>query len=44
MNSKDETDIIPKFYQETRVLDEIRNEKFEDVFPELHEKMKKYDN
>jgi len=43
MNSKDDTSIIPKFYEETHVLDSIRNEKFEDVFPELHEKMKPYD-
>jgi len=43
MNSKDDTSIIPKFYEEAHVLDGIRNEKFEDVFPELHEKMKPYD-
>jgi hypothetical protein len=43
MNSKDDTAIIPKFYEETRVLDDIRNEKFEEVFPELHERMKPYD-
>jgi len=43
MNSKDDTNEIPKFYLETRVLDEIRNEKFEEVFPQLHEKMKHYD-
>lgn len=44
MNNKDETELITRFYKETHLLDEIRNEKFEDVFPELHEKMKKYDN
>lgn len=43
MNSKDDTSIISKFYEETHVLDEIRNEKFEEVFPELHERMKPYD-
>jgi radical SAM protein with 4Fe4S-binding SPASM domain len=43
MNNKDDTSIIPKFYVEAHVLDSIRNEKFEEVFPELHEKMKKYD-
>jgi hypothetical protein len=43
MNSKDETSLIPKFYEEAHVLDNIRNEKFEDAFPELHEKMKPYD-
>jgi hypothetical protein len=44
MNSKDDTSLIPKFYEEAHVLDNIRNEKFEDAFPELHEKMKPYDN
>jgi pyruvate-formate lyase-activating enzyme len=43
MNSKDDTSLIPKFYEEAHVLDNIRNEKFEDAFPELHEKMKPYD-
>jgi pyruvate-formate lyase-activating enzyme len=43
MNSKDETCNIPRFYKETHLLDGIRNEKFEEVFPELHEKMKLYD-
>lgn len=43
MNSADHSKFIPNFYYETRLLDNIRDEKFEDVFPELHEKMKKYD-
>jgi radical SAM protein with 4Fe4S-binding SPASM domain len=43
MNSKDDTSLIPKFFEEVHVLDGIRNEKFEDVFPELYEKMKPYD-
>jgi len=42
MNSKDETSLIRKFYLETTLLDNIRNEKFEEVFPELHERMKPY--
>ena len=44
MNSKDETNLIPVFYRETKLLDSIRNETFEEVFPELHEKLKPYDN
>jgi radical SAM protein with 4Fe4S-binding SPASM domain len=43
MNSADNSNIIPIFYNRTNLLDDIRNEKFEDVFPELHEKMKPYD-
>lgn len=43
MNSKDESGLIPTFYKETRLLDSIRNETFEEVFPELHEKLKPYD-
>jgi radical SAM protein with 4Fe4S-binding SPASM domain len=43
MNSADHSGLIPHFYRETHLLDGIRNEVFEDVFPELHEKMKPYD-
>ena len=43
MNSKDESNMIPAFYKKTRQLDNIRNEKFEDAFPELHEVMQKYE-
>ena len=43
MNSADQSMLIPNFYSETHLLDEIRNEKFEEAFPELHEKMKPYD-
>lgn len=43
MNSADETHLLKHFYFMTRKLDEIRNEKFEDVFPELHEELKNYE-
>jgi len=43
MNSKDETNLIKEFYEHTRQLDEIRNERFEDIFPELHEVLKDYE-
>lgn len=44
MNSKDETHYIPEFYEHTSKLDNIRDEKFADVFPELHKDLIKYVN
>lgn len=43
MNSEDETNKIPEFYHETRLLDGIRNENFEEVFPHIHNSLKKYE-
>jgi radical SAM protein with 4Fe4S-binding SPASM domain len=42
MNSADDTKSIPDFYFNTKKLDEIRGEGFEQIFPELHEQMKTY--
>jgi hypothetical protein len=35
LQSKDDTDLIPKFKEEMQKLDNIRNENFIKVFPEL---------
>jgi hypothetical protein len=35
MNSEDRTDLIPKFLDDTNKLDNLRNEKCLDAFPEL---------
>lgn len=35
MNSKDQSKLIPEFIQRTKELDELRNESFTEVFPEL---------
>ena len=43
MNSVDQTHIIPHFYKKTLELDNIRDESFEEIFPELHARMKIYD-
>jgi radical SAM protein with 4Fe4S-binding SPASM domain len=43
MNSVDNTRLIPDFYKETRLIDGIRAESFEEIFPELHARMKIYD-
>lgn len=42
MNSADDSHHIPDFYRLTKQLDDIRNESFEETFPELHEGLKKY--
>jgi len=41
MNGEDRTDLIPEFYRINDPLDAWRNEKFDDIFPELNE-MRKY--
>lgn len=43
INSADNTHLIPDFYRFTRLLDSIRNEKFEELFPELHQALKDYE-
>jgi hypothetical protein len=43
MNSVDQTHLIPYFYKKTLELDNIRDESFEEIFPELHARMKIYD-
>jgi len=35
MNSRDETNLLTKFFKETQNLDKIRNEDFKTLFPEL---------
>ena len=35
LDSKDNTSLIPKFMEVTKQLDDLRNESFKDVFPEL---------
>ena len=42
MNSIDESANIPLFYKTTNRLDEIRDEKFADVFLDLHKSLNKY--
>lgn len=44
INSSDQSNRLPEFYRQSRLLDGIRNEKFEDVFPELHEKFSEFLN
>ena len=41
MNGADRTDLIPRFFEINDPLDEWRDEKFDDVFPELAD-MRKY--
>ena len=41
MEAEDRTDLIPEFYRINDPLDEWRNEKFDDIFPELND-MRKY--
>ena len=42
MNSEDWSHLIPKFFQYTNKLDEIRGEKISDVVPELYFHTKKH--
>ena len=42
INSKDESNFIKDFYEHTDRLDQIRDEKFEEVFADLHKELSKY--
>lgn len=42
MNSKDESNLIPDFYENTHILDKIRDESFIKTFPNLHKELIKY--
>jgi hypothetical protein len=42
MNSKDESNLIPNFYEHTHRLDKIRDESFIKVFPQLHAELVRY--
>lgn len=42
MNSKDETVLLPSFYHNIEMIDNIRDEKFSNVFPYLHSKFQNY--
>ena len=42
MNSKDESNLIPNFYEHTHRLDKIRDESFIKVFPQLHMELIRY--
>jgi hypothetical protein len=35
--SEDRSHLIRQFYRETERLDELRGQKFKDIFPEIHE-------
>lgn len=42
MKSKDQSDLLPIFFEETTILDNLRNEKFQEVFPEIFTKLRMY--
>jgi radical SAM protein with 4Fe4S-binding SPASM domain len=44
LKSSSGSNTLQEFFKQTKILDQLRNENFEETFPELYAKIKNYDN